>query len=75
MLFRSDEDRKHALQDTISAMAGSMGSASSAELAAMAASTGSLSAATPAAAAAGVDAYVAAMDAPMADSGSVDVAV
>lgn len=72
-----DEDRKQALQDTISAMAGSMGSASSAQLAAMAASTGNAaaSAASSAAAAAGVDAYVAAMDAPAMDSGSVDVAV
>lgn len=72
-----DEDRKQALQDTISAMAGSMGSASSAELAAMAASTGNAaaSAASSAAMAAGADAYAAAMDAPAADSGSVDVAV
>lgn len=73
-----DEDRRQALQDTISAMsAGLAGSASSAELAAIAAGTGSaaISAVSPAAAAAGADAYAAVMDAPAMDSGAVDVVV
>lgn len=68
-----DEDRRQALQDTLSAMSASFGgSASSAELAAIA---GSAAAApvSPAAAAAGADAYAAVMDAPAVDSGAVDV--
>lgn len=70
-----EQDRKEALQDTISAMAASLGgSASSIELAAAAAG---ISNAPPSSAvtAAGVDAYVAAMDAPVMDSGAVDVVV
>lgn len=73
-----DEDRKQALQDTMSAMsAGLAGSASSAELAAIAANAGSAAVSTvsPAAAAAGADAYAAVMDAPAMDSGAVDVVV
>ncbi len=73
-----DEDRKQALQDTISAMSAALGgSASSVELAAIAAGIGSAAASTvsPASAAAGADAYTAVMDAPAMDSGAVDVVV
>ncbi len=67
-----NEDRKEAMQETIDAMAASMGGVSSApELAAMAGVSGT--AASAAAIAVGTEAYAASAGAPMMESASVDV--
>lgn len=67
------QDRKEAMQETMEAMAASMGGLSPAGLSAAAGVSGTASSA--AAISVGTEAYTASMEAPMVDSVSVDVAI